>query len=87
MIKFSEIENQSPLPLAEYGSTRNLNIHLRCKHVFWQGPAHKELWSRLSSPTEIQCVYQIKSLFERTSSWCSKTVYKSRLFRFVCQRF
>lgn len=56
---FPELENDSKdfeyvlenmlYPLAEYGSTRNLNIHLRCKHVFWQGPAHRELWSRLSS--------------------------------------
>lgn len=56
---FPELENDSEdfkyvldnmlYPLAEYGSTRNLNIHLRCKHVFWQGPAHRELWSRLSS--------------------------------------
>jgi len=56
---FPELENDSKdfeyvlkdmlYPLAEYGSTRNLSIHLRCKHVFWQGPAHRELWERLSS--------------------------------------
>ena len=56
---FPELENDSKdfeyvldnmlYPLAEYGSSRNLNIHLRCKHVFWQGPAHRELWSRLAS--------------------------------------
>lgn len=56
---FPELENDSKdfeyvlkdmlYPLAEYGSTRNLNIHLRCKHIFWQGAAHRPLWSRLSS--------------------------------------
>ena len=56
---FPELENDSKdfeyvlanmlYPLAEYGSSRNLNIHLRCKHIFWQGAAHRELWSRLSS--------------------------------------
>lgn len=56
---FPELENDSKdfeyvldnmlYPLAEYGSDKNLNIHLRCKHIFWQGAAHRPLWSRLSS--------------------------------------
>lgn len=56
---FPELENDTEdfkyvldnmlYPLAEYGSTRNLNIHLRCKHTFWQGAAHRPLWSRLAS--------------------------------------
>jgi len=46
---FEYVLNNMLYPLAVYGKDRNLNIHLRCKHTFWQGPAHRDLWSRLSS--------------------------------------
>ena len=36
-------------PLALYARPRNGQIHLRTKHIFWQGAAHRPLWSRLSS--------------------------------------
>ena len=56
---FPELENHSKdfkyvldamlYPLAEYGQNKNLNIHLRCKNIFWQGPAYMPMWSRLQS--------------------------------------
>ena len=56
---FPELENDTKdfqyvldnmiYPLAKYGQSNNLSIHLRCKHTFWQGAAYKEIWSRLSS--------------------------------------
>ena len=42
---FPELENDTKdfeyvldnmlYPLVEYGMDKNLNIHLRCKHIFW----------------------------------------------------
>ena len=36
-------------PLATYASTRNAQIHIRTKHIFWQGSAHRPIWSRMIS--------------------------------------
>ena len=56
---FPELENHSKdfkyvldkmlYPLAAYGQNKNVNIHLRCKNIFWQGPAYMPMWSRLQS--------------------------------------
>ncbi|TXF86675.1 T9SS type A sorting domain-containing protein [Neolewinella aurantiaca] len=46
---FSYVLDNHFYPLAEYGQTRNLQIHLRNKHVFWFGPAYEPHWSRLAS--------------------------------------
>ncbi|MCL7752988.1 PQQ-binding-like beta-propeller repeat protein [Polaribacter sp. Z022] len=56
---FPELENHTKdfkyvlddmlYPLAKYGKNKNVNIHLRCKNIFWQGPAYMPMWSRLQS--------------------------------------
>lgn len=56
---YPELENDSEdfsyvldvllYPLATYARERNTQIHIRTKHIFWQGAAHRDLWSRLNS--------------------------------------
>lgn len=46
---FKYVLDEMLYPLAKYGQGKNVNIHLRCKNIFWQGPAHMPMWSRLQS--------------------------------------
>jgi hypothetical protein len=47
--EFKFVMNDLILPLADYAKTRNANLYLRNKHLFWQSSVYMEKWQPLVS--------------------------------------
>ncbi|MGY5352184.1 hypothetical protein ACXGQW_06440 [Wenyingzhuangia sp. IMCC45533] len=61
---FDQVMDDHIYPLADYAKTRNSNIYIRNKDVFWQGAAYLPAWSRMISG-EFSSVF-VSSLEETT---------------------
>ena len=47
--EFKFVMNDLLLPLAEYAKTRNANLYMRNKHLFWQSSVYMDKWKPLAS--------------------------------------
>ncbi|MDW5288096.1 hypothetical protein [Formosa sp. PL04] len=47
--EFNFVMNDLILPLADYAKTRNANLYLRNKHLFWQSSVYMDKWEPLVS--------------------------------------
>ena len=47
--EFKFVMNDLILPLADYAKTRNANLYMRNKHLFWQSSVYMDKWQPLAS--------------------------------------